>query len=122
MAAALGIETTRIYSLTFAHRRRARRYSRGMFALTAAISPFFGQTYTPLAFITVVIGGGANAILGLIYSALYFAGVQTVATNVFNQYLGYVSDHGGRADRILDDAARHFRFIQKRPSCARMAR
>jgi branched-chain amino acid transport system permease protein len=62
-----------------------------MFAMTAAISPFFGQTYTPMAFITVVIGGGANAILGLAYSVIYLAGVQTITSNVFNQYVGYVS-------------------------------
>jgi branched-chain amino acid transport system permease protein len=61
-----------------------------MFALTAAISPFFGINYTPLAFITVVIGGSANVITGLVWSALYLAGVQTAATNIFNQYFGYV--------------------------------
>jgi branched-subunit amino acid ABC-type transport system permease component len=90
MAEALGIKTARIYSATFGLGAALGGIAGGMFALTAAISPFFGFEYTPLAFITVVIGGSANVITGLLASALYLAGVQTAATNIFNQYLGYV--------------------------------
>src|ERR1700733_2706175 len=90
MAEALGIKTARIYSATFGLGAALGGIAGGMFALTAAISPFFGLEYTPLAFITVVIGSSANVITGLLSSALYLAGVQTAATNIFNQYLGYV--------------------------------
>jgi branched-chain amino acid transport system permease protein len=62
-----------------------------MFAMTATISPFFGQNYTPMAFITVVIGGGASPILGLAYAGVYLSAVQTFASNIFNEYIGYVS-------------------------------
>ena len=91
MADALGIDTRRIYTITFGLGSGLAGIAGGMFAMTAAISPFFGQAYTPMAFITVVLGGGANAILGLAYSAAYLAGVQTITANVFNQYIGYVS-------------------------------
>ena len=91
MADALGIDTRKVYTLTFGLGAALGGIAGGMFAMTAAISPFFGQSYTPLAFITVVIGGGANAILGLAYSAAYLAGIQTISSNVFNQYVGYVS-------------------------------
>jgi len=91
MADALGIDTRHVYTLTFGLGAALGGIAGGMFAMTAAISPFFGQSYTPLAFITVVIGGGANAILGLAYSAAYLAGIQTISSNVFNQYVGYVS-------------------------------
>jgi branched-subunit amino acid ABC-type transport system permease component len=90
MAEALGISTRQIYSVTFGLGAALGGLAGGMFALTAAISPSFGVTYTPLAFITVVIGGSANIITGLVSSALYLAGVQTAATNIFNQYFGYV--------------------------------
>ena len=63
----------------------------GMFALTATISPFFGINYTPLAFITVVTGGSANAITGLLASALSLAGIQTGINNLVNVYIGYVA-------------------------------
>lgn len=91
MASALGVDTKRIYTATFAIGSALGGIAGAMFAQTAAISPFFGQTYTPMAFITVVMGGSANAILGLIYASLSLAGVQTIASNVFNVYVGYVS-------------------------------
>jgi len=91
MADALGIDTRRIYTATFGIGAALGGVAGGMFALTATISPFFGVNYTPLAFITVVIGGGANAIIGLVCATLYLAGVQTAASNIFNQYVGYVS-------------------------------
>ncbi len=90
-AEALGIDTRRIYTGTFALGSALGGVAGGMFAMTAAISPFFGQSYTPLAFITVVLGGGANAIIGLAASVAYLAGVQTFTANVFNQYVGYIS-------------------------------
>jgi branched-chain amino acid transport system permease protein len=91
MAEALGIDTRRIYTQTFGLGCAVGGIAGGMFAMTAAVSPFFGQSYTPLAFITVVIGGGANAIAGLVYAVAYLAGVQTITSNFFNQYAGYIS-------------------------------
>ena len=88
---ARGSHPPKIYTLPCGGGAARGGVAGGMFAMTAAISPFFGQSYTPLAFITVVIGGGANAILGLAYSVAYLAGVQTISSNVFNQYVGYVS-------------------------------
>jgi branched-subunit amino acid ABC-type transport system permease component len=113
MAAALGVDTTRIYTVTFAIGAGLGGIAGAMFAQTAAISPFFGQTYTPMAFITVVMGGGANAILGLIYAALYLAGVQTIAANVFNQYVGYVSIMAAALIGLLTMPSGISDFIQK---------
>jgi branched-chain amino acid transport system permease protein len=94
MADALGINTPRVYALTFGLGSMLGGIAGGMFALTATISPFFGVNYTPLAFITVVVGGGANVITGLIASALCLAGVQTTVNNLYNVYMGYVSVMG----------------------------
>jgi branched-subunit amino acid ABC-type transport system permease component len=91
IAQTLGIDTRRIYTLTFGLGSAMGGIAGAMFAMTAAVSPFFGQSYTPMAFITVVIGGGANAIAGLVYAVAYLAGVQTLAVNIFNQYVGYIS-------------------------------
>lgn len=91
MANALGIDTRRVYTLTFALGSALGGIAGGMFAMTATISPFFGQNYTPMAFIAVVIGGGASPILGLAYAGLYLAGVQTISSNLINVYVGYVS-------------------------------
>ncbi|MFC3266716.1 branched-chain amino acid ABC transporter permease [Camelimonas abortus] len=91
MTAALGVNTRRLYTGVFALGAALGGVAGAMFAQTAAVSPFFGQSYTPMAFITVALGGGANAILGLVYATLYLAGVQTTFANVFNQYVGYIS-------------------------------
>jgi branched-subunit amino acid ABC-type transport system permease component len=121
MAAALGVDTPRIYTKTFAIGAGLGGVAGAMFAQTAAISPFFGQTYTPMAFITVVMGGGANAILGLIYASLYLAGVQTIAANVFNQYVGYVSIMAAALIGLLTMPSGISDFVQKRQA-RKMAR
>lgn len=91
MAAALGIDTRRIYTTTFAIGAALGGVAGGMLAMTAAVSPFFGQGYTAVAFITVVLGGGANPLVGLAVAAGYLSGVQTLLSVLVNQYLGYVS-------------------------------
>ncbi len=91
MAAALGIDTRRIYTATFAIGAALGGVAGGMLAMTTAVSPFFGQGYTAVAFITVVLGGGANALVGLAAAAGYLSGVQTLLSIMVNQYLGYVS-------------------------------
>ncbi|PZQ16074.1 MAG: branched-chain amino acid ABC transporter permease [Ancylobacter novellus] len=121
MASALGVDTRRVYTTTFAIGSALGGIAGAMFAQTAAISPFFGQNYTPMAFITVVMGGGANAILGLIYASLYLAGVQTIAANVFNQYVGYVSIMAAALVGLLAMPSGISDFVQKRRARA-MAR
>ncbi|MEO5863193.1 MAG: branched-chain amino acid ABC transporter permease [Burkholderiales bacterium] len=90
MAESLGISTKVVYAVTFGFGAFLGGVAGGMFALTATISPFFGANYTPLAFITIVVGGAANPIAGLITSVLTLAGVQTIVNNFFNVYIGYV--------------------------------
>ncbi|WP_420131583.1 ABC transporter permease subunit [Rhodopseudomonas sp.] len=121
MAAALGVDVTRVYTATFAIGAGLGGIAGAMFAQTAAVSPFFGQTYTPMAFITVVMGGGANAILGLIYAAVYLAGVQTIAANVFNQYVGYISIMAAALIGLLTMPSGISDFVQKRQA-RKMAR
>lgn len=94
MADALGTNTRNIYVLTFGIGAAMGGIAGGMFALTATISPFFGINYTPLAFITVVVGGGANVITGLLSSVMALAGVQTAVNNLVNVYVGYIAMMG----------------------------
>ena len=94
MADALGVNTRNVYALTFGLGSAMGGIAGGMFAMTATISPFFGINYTPLAFITVVVGGGANVITGLLASVLALAGVQTAVNNLVNVYVGYLGMMG----------------------------
>lgn len=114
MAAALGINTRRVYTTTFALGSSLGGIAGGMFAMTAAVSPFFGQSYTAVAFITVVLGGGANALGGLLASASYLSAAQTLLSNVFNQYIGYVALFGSAFVALLLMPAGFSAVIERR--------
>ena len=91
MAEAFGVNTSRMYALTFGLGSALGGIAGGMFVLTATISPFFGVNYTLFAFITVVVGGGTNVITGITTSAMALAGAQTIVNNAWSVYVGYVS-------------------------------
>jgi branched-chain amino acid transport system permease protein len=91
MARALGVDTARIYSVTFGLGTLLAGIAGGLFALTATIGPFYGQNYTPQAFITVVVGGAANIVVGLLSSVLSLGLVKTIFTNQLNILLGHVA-------------------------------
>jgi len=91
MARALGVSVNRIYALTFGLGTGLAGIAGGLLALTSTIGPFYGQSYTPQAFITVVLGGGAEIISGLLASALSLGAVKTIFMNQFNILLGQVA-------------------------------
>ena len=91
MARALGVDTESIYALTFGLGAALAGFAGGLLALTANIGPFYGMSYTPQAFITVVVGGGADVITGLLASVLTLGAAKTVFVNQFNILLGHVA-------------------------------
>lgn len=91
MARALGVDTDRIYALTFGLGAALAGLAGGLLALTANIGPFYGMSYTPQAFITVVVGGGADVITGLLASVLSLGAAKTIFMNQFNILLGHVA-------------------------------
>ncbi|MEQ8650934.1 MAG: branched-chain amino acid ABC transporter permease [Kiloniellales bacterium] len=91
MARALGVDTKRIYAFTFGLGTGLAGLAGGLLALTSTIGPFYGQSYTPQAFITVVVGGGAELISGLLASALSLGAVKTIFTSHYNILMGQVA-------------------------------
>ncbi len=91
MARALGVNTQRIYAITFGIGTFLGGIAGGLFALTASIGPFIGQNYTAQAFITVVVGGAADIFTGLLSSVLTLGFVKTLFTNQFNILIGHVA-------------------------------
>jgi branched-subunit amino acid ABC-type transport system permease component len=89
MARALGVDVRWMYMITFGLGALLAGIAGGMLAATSTISPFFGQNFTAQAFITVVVGGAAEIISGLLSSAISLAFVRTVFTSQFNILLGY---------------------------------
>ena len=68
MARALGVDTRRIYMMTFTLGAALAGLSGALLAPTTSIMPFMGQQFVLPAFINVVVGGSTNVIAGAVGS------------------------------------------------------
>lgn len=90
MAQSLGIDTSRIYCLTFGLGSALAGLAGGLYAPLAPIVPFFGAKFTPLAFITVVVGGGANVFTGILSSTLSLGGIMSGLGNYYGMFIARI--------------------------------
>lgn len=91
MARALGVDTARIYTLTFSLGAGLAGFSGALLAPTTSIIPFMGQQFVAPAFITVVVGGAANVIAGAVGSSILLSLVRTPVGFLFGSFLGLVA-------------------------------
>ena len=91
MARALGVDTGRVYTLTFAVGAGLAGASGALLAPTASIAPYMGQQFVAPAFITVVVGGGANVLAGAVGSSLLLSLVKTPVGLILGAFLGTVA-------------------------------
>jgi branched-subunit amino acid ABC-type transport system permease component len=91
MARALGVNTDRVYTLTFALGAGLAGVSGALLAPTASIAPYMGQQFVAPAFITVVVGGGANVLAGAVGSSLLLSLVKTPVGLLLGAFLGTVA-------------------------------
>jgi branched-chain amino acid transport system permease protein len=89
IAQALGVDTTRMYTLTFALGSALAGLAGGLFALTATIVPFFGTNYIVEAFVTVIVGG-ANALVGTPLAAALLGAINAALSTKYGLYIGRV--------------------------------
>jgi branched-chain amino acid transport system permease protein len=90
MAGALGTDSRRIYMLTFGAGAALAGLTGALYAPTTSIVPTMGSGYIAPAFITVVVGGGANPVLGALLSSGLLSGVSTPVRILFSDFLGLV--------------------------------
>ncbi len=91
MARALGVNTDRIYMLTFSLGAGLAGLSGALLAPTASIMPFMGQQFVAPAFITVVVGGATNVISGAVGSSVLLSLVRTPVGFYLGAFLGLVA-------------------------------
>jgi urea ABC transporter permease protein UrtB len=89
IARALGVDTPRMYTLTFALGSALAGLAGGLFALTATIVPFFGTNYIVEAFVTVIVGG-ANALVGTPLAAALLGAINAALGTEYGLYIGRV--------------------------------
>jgi branched-chain amino acid transport system permease protein len=90
MARALGVDTRNIYMLTFGAGSALAGLTGALYAPTTTIVPLMGTQFVDVAFITVVIGGGANPVIGALSSAALLAGISTPLSSVLGTFFGRI--------------------------------
>lgn len=90
MAAALGVDTSRIYAMTFAFGAGLAGLAGGILAPVSGVFPTIGGSYIGRAFITVI-GGGPAALTGTISASSLFGIVSQLATFASNPVYGEVA-------------------------------
>lgn len=91
MAKALGVPTSRVYTLTFSLGAGLAGLSGALLAPTSTIAPFMGQQFVAPAFITVVVGGATNVISGAVGSSLILSAVKTPIGMALGAFSGTVA-------------------------------
>jgi len=90
MAQALGVNTRRIYALTFAGGSALAGLTGALYAPTTTIVPLMGTTFIDVAFITVVVGGGANPVAGALTSAVVLSLIATPLASALGTFIGRI--------------------------------
>jgi len=86
MARALGVRVDFIYSLTFGLGAGLAGLTGALYAPTTTVVPLFGQSFIAPAFITVVIGGGVNPLLGALSSGGFLSVITTPLSSAIGTY------------------------------------
>lgn len=89
MAAALGVDTRLVYSLTFGLGAALAGLAGGLYAPTMTLVPTMGATFIMEAFVTVVVGG-ADVFLGTAPAAAILALVKAGMTSWQGQLFGQI--------------------------------
>jgi branched-chain amino acid transport system permease protein len=90
MARSLGVDTGRIYMLTFVFGSVLSGIAGGLFAPLTVLTPTMGSGYIVEAFVTVIVGG-TNVLVGTFGAALSLGLIQTPASQLFGTLGGRVA-------------------------------
>lgn len=90
MAAALGVSTQRVYSITFGLGAALTGLAGGLLAPITGVLPTMGAVYIAKAFITVI-SGGAAILAGTTSASILLGGINGIATWVTGPTVGEVS-------------------------------
>jgi len=90
MAAALGVNPSRVYSITFGVGAALTGLAGAVVAPVSGIFPTIGAAYVAKCFITVI-GGGASIVMGTTAASTLFGAVNQIATYVTTPVFGEVA-------------------------------
>jgi branched-subunit amino acid ABC-type transport system permease component len=90
MAAALGVNPSRVYSITFGAGAALTGLAGAVIAPVSGVFPTIGAAYVAKCFITVI-GGGASIVTGAATASTLFGAVNQIATYVTTPVFGEVA-------------------------------
>ena len=90
-AKGLGVNTDKLYALTFAFGSAIAGLTGGLYALTTPITPFLGNRFMPPGFLTVIVGGGENIITGILGSAGFLGIIRMSFARVYGTFIATIS-------------------------------
>lgn len=89
VARSLGVDTQRIYTLTFALGSALAGLTGGLYAPTAAIVPQFGASFIVESLVTVIVGG-ANVLVGMPVAGALLGGINSLLGQTWGTYIARV--------------------------------
>jgi branched-chain amino acid transport system permease protein len=89
MASCLGLQTGRIYTLTFALGAGLAGLAGALYAPTMTVVPTMGTGFIVQSFVAVVVGG-ANVLIGTLPAAAILSLIQTGLTSWYGQLIGQI--------------------------------
>ncbi len=89
MASCLGLQTDRVYTLTFALGAGLAGLAGALYAPTMTVVPTMGNGFIVQAFVAVVVGG-ANVLVGTLPAAAILGFIQTGLTSWYGQLIGQI--------------------------------
>ncbi len=89
IANSLGVNTSRIYSVTFMLGAAFAGLVGGLYAPTMTISPLFGNNFLVPSFVTVIVGG-ANPLIGTVLSGGFLGIINSALAFLFGTFIGRV--------------------------------
>ena len=90
MAAALGVDPSRVYSITFGIGAALAGLAGGVLAPVSGVFPTIGVAYVAKSFITVI-GGGAAIVTGTLSASALFGAINQLATYATTPVFGEVA-------------------------------
>lgn len=89
IASSLGVNTDRIYTLTFMFGSALAGLTGGLYAPTMSISPTLGSGFIMQSFVTVIVGG-ANPLVGTVLSGGTLGVVNSILSSAYGTFIGRV--------------------------------
>ena len=89
IAASLGVNSDRMYALTFAIGSALAGLSGSLYAPTMTIAPSYGNSVMMQGFVTVIVGG-ANPLVGTVFSGAVLGVVNSTLSMLFGTFSGRI--------------------------------